>query len=218
MAFNDHLSEPLFPDKYLVVDETINQWLVTGMPNLKKVLRKPHLIRQEFKAVANYDTNCLSCLDTVSDPCAREYDNDEGVRNLTATVKRLVKPWFGSGRTVIADSWFGSPQMITMLSGLGLYSIMQVTKRRFWPRGMPSVDIVSQLESPYGSSYTMHKFDGQGNKFFLCAYRDQKAKALVSSGSTTRIAGERHFVDNSRQVVIKRSEVFEEYETHKSKK
>ena len=53
------------------------------------------------------------------------------MRKLTVTIKRLVKPWFGSACTVIADSWFGSPDMTTMLSDLGLYSIMQVTKRRY---------------------------------------------------------------------------------------
>jgi hypothetical protein len=90
MAFNDHLSECLIPGKYLVVDETMNQWLDTGMPNLKKAPRKSHPIGQEFKSVADYDTNCLIRLDTVSDPCAKEYYNDESKRNLTVTVKRLA--------------------------------------------------------------------------------------------------------------------------------
>jgi hypothetical protein len=53
------------------------------------------------------------------------------MRNLLATVKRLVKPWFNSGRTIIADSWFGSPEMVSMLNELGLYSIMQITKRKY---------------------------------------------------------------------------------------
>lgn len=188
----------------------MNQWLGVGMPNLKKVPRKPHPIGQEFKSVADYHTNCIIRLDTVSDPCVKEFDNEEGMRTLTATVKRLTKPWFGSGRTVIADSWFGSPQMTIMLSELGLYSIMQVTKRRFWPRGMPSVDVTSQLENHYGSHYTTAKFNADGSKLFVCAYRDQKVKALVSSCSTTRLTGERRFRDDSGRVVtIRRPEVFE---------
>ena len=47
-------------------------------------------------------------MDTVSDTKPKEYNDNPGMRKLTATIKRLVKPWFGSGRTVIADSWFGS--------------------------------------------------------------------------------------------------------------
>ncbi|GAA5797443.1 hypothetical protein HPULCUR_002827 [Helicostylum pulchrum] len=43
-AFNETLSKTLEPSKYLCVDESMNQWLGNGMPNLKKVPRKPHPI------------------------------------------------------------------------------------------------------------------------------------------------------------------------------
>ncbi|CAO3657039.1 unnamed protein product [Mucor hiemalis] len=132
-AFNEHMVKCIIPAKYLVIDESMNQWLGTGMPNLKKI-------------------------DTVSDPKPKEYDNEEGMAKLTATVKRLIKPWFGTGRTVIADSWFGSPNMINMLTELGLYSIMQVTKRRYWPRGMPVTDIVDQVEAPHGSCHELTSY------------------------------------------------------------
>jgi hypothetical protein len=124
-TFNEHMASCLVPGKYSVIDESMNQWLGLGMPNAKKVPRKPHPIGQEFKSLADYHTDCILRLDTVSDP---QYDDEPGMRNLLATVKRLVKPWFATGRTVIADSWFGSPDMTTMLIGLGLYSIIQVTK------------------------------------------------------------------------------------------
>ena len=138
------------------------------------------------------------------------------MRKLTATVKRLVKPWFGSGRTVIADSWFGSPDMTTMLSDLGLYSIMQITKRRYWPRGMPITDIVEQVEEADGSFYTMKKDSGSG-KIFTCAYRDKKVKAFISSCGTTRLTGQRTFIGSGGHLVtIQRPAVVDEYESHKS--
>ncbi|EPB91415.1 hypothetical protein HMPREF1544_01737 [Mucor circinelloides 1006PhL] len=137
--------------------------------------------------------------------------------DLTATIKRLVKPWFGSGRTVIADSWFGSPDMTAMLSDLGLYSIMQVTKRRYWPRGMPVTDIVEQLESAHGSHYTMKKNSGSGT-MFVCSYRDRRVKAFISScGTTSRLGGQRTSVSSgSLEVAVSRPNVVNEYETHKS--
>lgn len=216
-AFNAHMSDCLVPGKYLVVDETMNQWLGVGMPNVKKVPRKPHSIGQEFKSLADYHTNCILRLDTVSDPCTKEYDNDPGMRNLLATVKRLVKPWFSSGRTVIADSWFGSPTMVSMLNELGLYSIMQVTKRRYWPRGMPTTDIVAQVDESRGSHYTMHKTCDNGKKIFVCAYRDKKVKAFVSSCGTTRPIDYKGIEGNDGQAVdITRPEAIDEYEKHKS--
>lgn len=215
-AFNNHMVNCVSPGKYLVIDESMNQWLGTGMPNLKKVPRKPHPIGQEFKTLADHHTYCILQIDTVSDPRPKEYD-EPGKRTITATVKRLVKPWFGSGRTVIADSWFGSPSMTIMLSDLGLHSIMQVTKRRFWPRGMPGTDIIQQVEEEYGSYYTMKK-DLNNHKIFVCAYRDQKIKAFISSCGTTRLTGQRSFVGSGGNIVtITRPEVVEEYETHKSK-
>lgn len=216
-AFNKHMTKCVIPGKYLVVDESMNQWLGTGMPNVKKVPRKPHPIGQEFKTLADHHSFCILRMDTVSDPCPKEYDNDPGMRKLTATIKRLVKPWFGSGRTVIADSWFGSPGMTAMLSSLGLYSIMQVAKRRYWPRGMPATDVVEQVEQAHGSHFTMKKTSGDGN-LFVCAYRDKKVKAFVSSCGTTRLCGQRTFVGSGgNQVTITRPEVVNEYETHKSK-
>lgn len=216
-AFNNHMEKCVTPGKYLVIDESMNQWLGTGMPNLKKVPRKPHPIGQEFKTLADHHSYCILRLDTVSDPKSKEFDQDPGMRKLTATVKRLVKPWFGSGRTVIADSWFGSPEMTRMLLDLGLYSIMQVTKRRYWPRGMPETDIVERVDAEHGSYFTMKKDTGNG-KIFVCAYRDQKVKAFVSSCGTTRLTGQRTFVGSRGNLVtIKRPEVVHEYETHKSK-
>ncbi|CEP09914.1 hypothetical protein, partial, partial [Parasitella parasitica] len=47
--------------------------------------------------------------------------------------------------TVIADSWFGSPAMVRAVKAYGLYSIMQVKKKRYWPRGMPVDDMVQPL-------------------------------------------------------------------------
>lgn len=66
-AFNDTLSKALESGKYLCIDKSMNQWLVSGMPNLKKVPRKPHPIGQEFKTLADNYAYCILQLDTVSD-------------------------------------------------------------------------------------------------------------------------------------------------------
>jgi hypothetical protein len=203
-AFNGHMKDCLTPGKHFVIDETMNQWLGVGMPNLEKVPRKQYPIGQEFKSLADYYTNAIIRLDTVSDPRPKEYDTDPGMRNLLATVKRLVKPWFNSGRTIIADSWFGPPEMVSMLNELGLYSIMQVAKRRYWPRGIPSTDIIDQVEEARGSHYTMHKTCENGMKMFVCDYRDLKVKTFVSSCSTTMLENYRSTLESSDETVILR--------------
>ncbi|CEP07628.1 hypothetical protein, partial, partial [Parasitella parasitica] len=213
-AFNTYMSSCITPGKYLVIDESMNQWLGIGMPNLKKVPRKPHPIGQEFKTLADHHTYCILQIDTVSDPKPKEYDSDEGMRKLTATVKRLVKPWFFTGRTVIADSWFGAPDMTTMLTELGLYSIMQIAKRRYWPRGMPTTDVVEHTDSEPGSFFTMKN---QQRGMFVTTFRHLKVKAFISSCGTTRLSGSCAVEHRGQIKQFERPAVVDEYEKHKSK-
>ncbi|CEJ02320.1 hypothetical protein RMCBS344292_16328 [Rhizopus microsporus] len=114
-------------------------------------------------------------------------------------------------RTVIADSWFGSPDMVSMLMNHGLYSIMQVTKRRYWPQCMLETDIVESVDANYGGCFTMKK-DTANGKMFVCAFRAQKVKAFVSSCGTARLTGEKTFKSSDGNLVtIKHPEVVDEY-------
>ncbi|ORY06858.1 hypothetical protein K493DRAFT_295811 [Basidiobolus meristosporus CBS 931.73] len=68
----------------------------------------------------SWENACTLRIDTVSVRFQKEYDSDLGISKLASGVKRLVGHWFGTGRTVIADSWFGSPNMTMMLAELDL--------------------------------------------------------------------------------------------------
>jgi hypothetical protein len=102
-AYNKILKEAIIPGKYLCVDESMNQWLGHGMPNLMKIPRKPHPIGQEWWTVADVQTCYIIRLDITGDSMAKKFDGT--YPKTIATVFRLVEPWFSSGRTVIADSW-----------------------------------------------------------------------------------------------------------------
>ncbi|ORX97076.1 hypothetical protein K493DRAFT_300602 [Basidiobolus meristosporus CBS 931.73] len=93
-------------------------------------------IGQEFKTLADYHTTCIPRIDTGSDWLQKENDSD------LATSQAVVL-------LVIADSWFGSPNMTMMLAELGLYSIMQVTKRCYWPSviTIQQPEVVEQYET-----------------------------------------------------------------------
>ncbi|KAG2192937.1 hypothetical protein INT47_001301 [Mucor saturninus] len=190
--FNEVLARALEPGRYLCVDESMNQWLGEGMPNLKKVPRKPHPIGQEYKTLADHDTFCIIQLDTVSNSVKKKYDDTDC--NLIATLKRLTEPCFFSGRTVIGDSWFGSPEMTYVLLDHGLFSIMQVVKRKYWPRGMPSNDVICFLGAERGSHYTAVKQDEHGRPILIRSYIDR----------------------SGQQRELRRPQVIDDYEEHKS--
>lgn len=218
-AFNATLSEALIPGRYLCVDESMNQWLGNGIPNVKKVPRKPHPIGQEFKTLADHDTFCIIQLDTVSDPVKKRYDDTD--RNLIATVKRLTEPWFCSGRTVIGDSWFGSPEMTIALLDRGLHSIMQVVKRKYWPPGLPPqpLDLIQSLGPERGSHITATRQDENNRPLLVCSFRDLKPKAIILSCSTSLPSSKtRYYKDtNGQQQEYRRPQAFDDYEEHKSK-
>ena len=218
-VYNTNLEEALNPGQFLFVDESMNQWLGKDAPFIKKIPRKPHPVGQEFKIVADAETSIILRLDLSGENKEREYDDIYGANGKTiATVSRLAKPWFGSGRTIIADSWFGSPRMIQSMKEHGFYSIMAVKKRRFWPKEVPGDDIMTSREDELGACYTLEHYDEQGRPdgMYLCALRDLKPKLLITNcarTTTSTIPIKRYFDGEKR--LFHRPLVYDEYEKAK---
>ena len=58
----------------------------------------------------------------------------KAVHSAVATMK-AVRPCWGTGRVVVADSLFGSLITAALLYAKGLYAVLAIKKRRYWPRG-----------------------------------------------------------------------------------
>ncbi|CAG8686282.1 16696_t:CDS:2, partial [Dentiscutata heterogama] len=135
----------------------------------------------------------------------------------TAYVLRLVQPWYGSGRTVVGDSWFGFPKLCIALMQNGLYSIFHVKKRRGWPLNYPG-DMVQRLGSTYGSYVS--KVANIDNVYLMAAsLKDRKPQCIVATVSTTTKSDEVKRVvkecTNSSVVKFTRPKVFYEYSCSK---
>lgn len=200
------------PGHYLCVDESMNQWLGKGMPNVVKIPRKPHSIGQEYKTLADSETYCILRLDPVGDKTVRRFET-QGTPKTIATVLRLTEPWFNSARTIIGDSLFGSPAMARRLLEEGLFSIMQVKKRLYWPRGMPQDDLVAALGGNFGAKVTKK---ATRNDIFVAAYQDLKPKALVASCGLTKNGDKVTRRAKDGQIkTCNRPAVFDEYSANK---
>lgn len=178
----------------------------------EKVPRKSHPVGQEYKTIAGCRTCCIIRLDVSSDTVPQEFDDQYSMKTI-ATVSRLTKPCFYSGRTVVADSWFGSPAMVRKLKNHGLYSIMQVKKRRYWPRGMPERDVLQELGPAFGDFVCMKSTDD----VFVTALRDRQPAVVISNcGITTRSNRDTtRFLYSVGFSNMKRPQIFEEYEDNK---
>jgi hypothetical protein len=62
-----------------------------------------------------------------------EYGNNAG------TTMRLMKPWFGSNKILVADSWFGSLKLAVALKHNGLWSVMNVKQCH---KGFPKARLI----------------------------------------------------------------------------
>ncbi|KAG0010436.1 hypothetical protein BGZ82_003455, partial [Podila clonocystis] len=117
------------------------------------------------------------------DDAPQEFD-DKG--KVIGGMLRLVKPWMGVARTVYADSYFGSPASAVALMEKGLFSVMHVKKRRYFPKGVP-VDIISSLPDELGSyiARTASVPRKPHIKLLLVSQMDRKPQCVISTGGTT---------------------------------
>ena len=97
-----------------------------------------------------------------------------------ATTLRLTKPLHGSGRVIIADSWFGSVKTVSQLRKAGLHAAMVVkTAHKMYP-----VDLLStnKLKRGEWGSYTS---EIDGVKLMATSFMDLKLKQFISTCSTS---------------------------------
>lgn len=116
------------PCTYLVPDETMIFWTGTGELHMTYLPRKPTPYGIMLKSLCCGDSKIMLAAEVSESKdvmATKEYRDVTGAS--TATTLRLTKYWAGSGRTVIADSWFGSCNTAEFLMDVhGLHSILCV--------------------------------------------------------------------------------------------
>jgi hypothetical protein len=180
-AFNARMLEAFKPGADLCLDESMMLWLgkVYLMDGWVVHPRKPDPKGFEFKTMCDV----LSAILMRMELCGSEenkftkqkeyFTYTQSLRN--AQIMRMCKPWFGTGRTVTADSGFGSPAAVALLRENGLFSNMMIKKARYWPQWVPN-DVLEKLPLPFDSvvscSKTIQTPSGTGIKVSLTAHRD----------------------------------------------
>ena len=120
----------------LVVDESMIQWAAECGAHLTYLPRKPTPLGIGIKCMVDHTSGIMLCADLLEGKGIdnkKEFVAEYGVA--TATTLRLVAPYFGSARVVIADSWFGSYKCAVALRQRGLFSTLNVkTGHKKFPR------------------------------------------------------------------------------------
>jgi hypothetical protein len=180
-AFNEVMLRQFKAGSDLCLDESMLLWLgkVYLMDGWVVHERKPDPKGYEFKAVCDVETNILLRLELCGSEKnkyveKKKYFSDVRSRKV-AQMMRLLEPWFHTGRSVTADSGFGSPMAVAILREKGLFSCMMIKKARYWPKHVPN-DILHKLPSAFDSIISCSKSietpSKSVHKITLTAHRD----------------------------------------------
>ena len=169
---NQNLVSKVWPGPTIVLDEGTSRWTgtdssrPTGPPALTKMRGKPEPISHMIKTAADKDTGMIIRLELQEgkDAMAGKQFSD-AMLPTTAVVRRLVHPWIGSGRNVVADSWFTNKATVEKLLDVGLSFIGTV---KIGKKGIPK------------DYFTGLQYDGRGDHKVL--HSDIRGHRIITVG------------------------------------
>lgn len=140
-AANANLKAALSPGDTVCLDESMVKSYHRNLKGKMKIKRKPRPIGNEFKTVCDGRSKIVTHMELYEGKgymATKEHVKELGAT--TATCLRLTESLKGSGRVVIADSWFGSVKSaVQLMNQNGLYSILLVkTAHKLYPRQLLS--------------------------------------------------------------------------------
>lgn len=194
-AMNYRKQQVIVPGQQIVVDECMSQWKgIESLVNrgnhvhVTKIQRKPKSVGFELKASADGESGILLNLELQEgvDSSPKKYSE---LQFHAAITLRLVDPWLGKQRVIIADAAFGSLLTCTELLKRGTYFLGAVKQCH---KGYPTIFFSNWSKSnpPRGSSYALQSTVKCGNQEkFVTALgwiaKSGTVKPFIGSCSTT---------------------------------
>jgi hypothetical protein len=222
-AFNAHMLTIITPGPTLTVDECISPWeglchkyVANGAPHITKIQRKPRGVGHEFKATADAISKIILLLELCEGEAimkTKEYYPEYGAT--TGTTVRITKPWHGTGRTVIGDSWFASVKTLIALMWVGLFfiGIVKTAHSRFPLKFLQEWDIEVDKRNDRGIHKLLkstYKIGEQVHEFFALCWADKKGKNIITNVGTT-LPGAPSLRPRHRKIVVDNEEQTEKY-------
>ena len=137
-AANSSFKTAIIAGNILVLYESIVKSFHKGLKEKMKIIRKLRPIGNEFKIVCDEYTQIVLHFEL--------HEGDQYMQNkefvnyfgaTTATCLRLNNRWKGSGRVVVADSWFGSVNSAIEPSNINsLHSMLVKAAHKIYPKNL----------------------------------------------------------------------------------
>ena len=115
------------PGTQLTIDESMIGWSGMGDASLTFLPRKPCDLGIMMKTLCCTDSGVMVAAEICEGKelmAGKKWVKEWG--QTTATTLRILEPYFGSGKILIGDSWFGSVRCAYNLRKHGIFSVMNV--------------------------------------------------------------------------------------------
>lgn len=149
-AWNEHTTNHFRPGSFLCIDESMAPWTVRRTcPGWMINPKKPTPKGNEYHTMADCATSIMLFMELVE---GRHHPKNKPVEfeehgATPGLVMRACKATqiSGSKRHIVLDSGFAVVDALTSLTKLKLYGTICIKKKRYWPKGIPGDDIVSDF-------------------------------------------------------------------------
>lgn len=178
------------PGYKITVDESMFAWYGKGlnrerggMPAVIKIKRKPKGVGCECKTIADVQSGIMIGMEINEGKDAMQqktWQREFGAG--TATTLRLTRPWHGTGRIVIGDSWFASVKTATELQKRGLH-FMGIVKTA--TRNYPIKELRERCPETRGQFAVATTTVNNNINLTGLSWRDKKVHTFVSTCGTT---------------------------------
>ena len=179
------------PGTFLTVDETMVFWTGLGSAHLTYIPRKPSPLGIMVKVTCCSDSGVLLHAELVEGATVDARKEFVGTFKPTTTCTlRITKSWWGTGRVVIGDAWFGSVRTVEELRDVGLYAIMCVKQGC---AGFPRAELKQQLKNRGDQKFYVAPTifnSGEVHPVFAGGHMD-KAPLLLCATTGTSLPGEK---------------------------
>jgi hypothetical protein len=203
--YNDNLEEVFTAGDELVIDESTSGWQGTdekrplGPPCLVHMKGKPEPVSFMFKTMADVSTGIIVKIklqEGKEEMMTREFS---GVfKPSTAVVRRLLKGYEGTGRTIFGDSWFTNLNTVEMVRSIGNYYIGMVkTGHVGIPEKYMNMIAFAGQEAKRGDEKVVHLISDEGR--IICVgwnehgkkaeHKSKPPKILIGSTSSGPLRG-----------------------------
>jgi hypothetical protein len=199
-AFNLQKNETLVAGAKLELDETMfalkgrdGRFDILGNPAKVKIKGKPESTGLEIFSVADVSSGVFLKLELNEGRLGnskKKYVAEEKSLQV-ALVKRLTEPWSGTGRTVYADSHFGSVASAVAMSEFGLFfSAVIKTAHANSAKTLIMEDLEGAAKGT--SVFYLGTLPNSDRKLIMVGHQDIKPKVLISNFGSTASGADHH--------------------------